>query len=197
MSLAAILMAGGCTDSKPAPATGSTTAPKTNQFETGRFALQKMLPAAHLWAGDAAPIQLSAAATTESNGHDGKAGTWKAVFASPTRQKSEPFIWSGMADATRKVDHGLEDTYNPSNRSTQTWDLNFLKVDTDQAFAVAQKHGGKELLEKEPQLGVNYLLDFSALANQLRWHVIYGGDTSMGKLTVIVDASTGQFVHKE
>ena len=102
-----------------------------------------------------------------------------------------------MADAERKVDHGVEDSYNSGNLSTQTWDVNFLKVDTDQAFAVAQQHGGKELLEKEPQLGVNYLLDFNKLANQLRWHVIYGGSTSMGKLTVVIDASTGHFIHKE
>jgi len=197
MLFAWIFLTSGCTDSKPAPASSDANPPKANQFETGRFALQKLIPVAHFWAADAAPVQLSSSATSESNGHDGKAGNWQAVFASPTRQRSEPFIWSGMADAPRKVDHGLEDTYNPSNRSTQTWDLNFLKVDTDEAFAVAQKHGGKELLEKEPQLGVNYLLDFSALTNQLRWHVIYGGTTSLGKLTVLVDASTGKFIHKE
>ncbi|HJY87878.1 MAG TPA: hypothetical protein VKE24_13670, partial [Candidatus Acidoferrales bacterium] len=153
--------------------------------------------AAHFWAGDAAPVQLSSTATGSSNGHDGKSGVWRAVFASPSRQKSEPFVWSGMADAERKVDHGVEDSYNPSNRSTQTWDLNFLKVDTDKAFTVAQQHGGKQLLEKEPQLGVNYLLDYSALTNQLRWHVTYGGNPSMGRLTVLVDASTGEFIHKE
>lgn len=191
------LLLAACSDSKPAPASETTAPPKTNQFETGRFALQKLLPAAHFWAGDAAPVQLSSTATASSNGHDGKAGEWRAVFASPSRQKSEPFIWSGMADAERKVDHGVEDSYNPSNRSTQTWDLNYLKVDTDKAFAVAQQHGGKQLLEKEPQMGVNYLLDYSALTNQLRWHVVYGGSGSMGRLTVLVDASTGEFIHKE
>ncbi len=48
-----------------------------------------------------------------------------------------------------------------------------------------------------PHKGVNYLLDYSALTNQLRWHVTYGGNTSMGRLTVLVDASTGEFIHKE
>lgn len=191
------MLLAGCSDSNTAPAGTAANAPKTNQFETGRFALQKLLVAAHQWAGDAAPVELSSTATTDSNGHDGKSVSWRAVFASPTRQRSEPFLWSGMADAARKVDHGVEDSYNPSNRSTQTWDLNFLKVDTDRAFAVAQEHGGKKLLEQEPQLGVNYVLDYSALTNQLRWHVIYGGNTSMGKLTVLVDASTGNFIHKE
>jgi hypothetical protein len=197
ISIAALLLLSGCEDSKPAAVGAGANPAKTSEFETGRFALQKMLPSARLWAGDAAPVQLSSTATTASNGHDGKSANWSAVFASPSRQKAEPFLWTGMADAERKVDHGVEDSYNPANLSTQTWDVNFLKVDTDQAFAVAQQHGGKQLLEKEPQLGVNYQLDFNKFANQLRWHVIYGGNGSMGRLTVVVDASTGQFIHKE
>jgi hypothetical protein len=79
----------------------------------------------------------------------------------------------------------------------QTWDLNFLKVDTDQAFSTAQEHGGKELLEKDPKLGVSYLLDFDPSSSQLRWHVMYGGSGSSGKLTVLVDATSGKFLRKE
>ncbi len=182
----------GCDDNTPKPAQ-----PKTNQFETGRFALQKMIPAARLWSSDAAPVTLSSTATSQTNGHDGKSGLWRAIFASRERKKSEPFLWSGMADAQRKVDHGIEDAYNPNNRSMQTWDLNYLKVDTDKAFEVAQEHGGKALLEKDPQQPIIYLLDFDSGAGQLRWHVIYGDTESGGKLTVLVDASTGQFLRKE
>jgi hypothetical protein len=61
---------------------------------------------------------------------------------------------------------------------------------------VAQEHGGKKLLEKDPKVNVGYLLDFDAQASQLRWHVIYGSD-SIGKLTVLVDASSGVFLRKE
>jgi hypothetical protein len=43
---------------------------------------------------------------------------------------------------------------------------------------------------------VGYLLDFDGQSNQLRWHVIYGSD-SIGKLTVLVDASSGAFLRKE
>jgi hypothetical protein len=191
-----VLAFAGCNENSPKNASSTPSQPKADQFETGRFALQKMLPSAHMWANDAEPVSLSSSATTASNGHDGKAGSWRAVFASPAQQKSEPFIWSGMADAPRKLDHGVEDHYNPNNRSMQAWDLNFLKVDTDQAFAVAQQHGGKQLLEKDPNMGVNYLLDFDPLSNQLRWHVIYGG-SGAGRLTVLVNASSGLFLRKE
>jgi hypothetical protein len=182
----------GCDDSKPAPAPK-----KTNHYETGRFALQYMIPVARLWSPDAQPITLSSSPTTESPGQDGKSGSWRAVFGSRSRQKAEPFMWSGMADAPTKVDHGVEDSFNPNNRSTMPWDLAFLKVDTDKAFEVAQQHGGKQLTEKDPKLQVLYEIDWDAHSNQLRWHVIYGGSDSNSKLTVLVDASSGAFIRKE
>jgi hypothetical protein len=197
--LALALVCLGC-DSEPKKAAatkeGQTAAA---QSQTGRFALQKMLGPARFWAGDAQPVRLESSNLKDSNGHDGKAPFWRALFASPGRQKSEPFTWSGIAsdDTPRGVNHGVEDTYNPANRSSRPFDLNYLKVDTDQAFEVAQKHGGKQVLEKDPKVPVGYLLDWDPQSSQLRWHVIYGGGESIGKLTVLVDASSGEFLRKE
>lgn len=193
--LAALSLALGCEsapEKKPEP-------PKT-EFQTGRFALQKMLVPAHLWSADAQPVNLKSNAGSDNTGHDGKSGFWQATFASPGRQKAEPFSWSGLTgpDAPpRGVNHGVEDTFNPANRSTQPFDLSFLKVDSDKAFEVAQQHGGKQLLEKNPQQQVFYLLDWDPREAALRWHVIYGGSQNNAQLTVIVNASTGEFVHKE
>jgi hypothetical protein len=190
LSVIAVCLA-GCEDNK----TSSTPAEKkTNEFETGRFALQKMLPSARLWAPDAEPIQLESTPTTQDNGQGGKSGDWRAVFGSRSRGKSEPFTWSGMADAPRKIDHGVEDTFNPNNRSTQPFDLNFLKIDTDQAYDVAQKHGGKEITEKDPKTQVTYLLQWNAQAGELEWHVMYADHT---RLTVLVDATTARYLRKE
>jgi hypothetical protein len=187
----------GC-DSEPKKAPGKEGQPVA-QSETGRFALQKMLAPARFWSGDAQPVRLESTNLKGSNGQDGKATFWRALFASPGRQKSEPFTWSGVAteDTSRGVNHGVEDTYNSANRASRPFDLNFLKVDTDKAFEVAQKHGGKQVLEKDPKVNVGYLLDWDVQSNQLRWHVIYGGSESTGKLTVLVDASSGEFLRKE
>ncbi len=170
------------------------TQKKSNEFETGRFALQKMLPSARLWAPDAEPIELKSTPTSQDTGQGGKSANWRAVFGSPGRGKSEPFTWSGMADAPSRVDHGVEDTFNPNNRSTQPFDLNFLKVDTDQVYDVAQKHGGKEITEKDPKTQVTYLLQWNAQAGELEWHVMYADHT---RLTVLVDASSARYLRKE
>ena len=188
----------GC-DSEPQKTAGSKDSQPAVQTETGRFALQKMLAPARFWSPDAQPVRLESTNLKGSNGQDGKATFWRALFASPGRQKSEPFTWSGVAteDTPKGVNHGVEDTYNPANRASRPFDLNFLKVDTDKAFEVAQKHGGKQVLEKDAKVNVGYLLDWDVQSNQLRWHVIYGGSESTGKLTVLVDASSGEFLRKE
>jgi hypothetical protein len=200
--LFAVIFFLGC-DSEPpkkqtSPSGGSQTS--ASQLETGRFALQKMLPAARLWAVDGQPVRMRSQPTKDSNGQDGKSSFWQTTFVSPSRQKSEAFSWSGMsgADAPPKgVDHGREDSYNPANRSIQPFDLSFLKIDSDKAFAVAQQHGGKQLLTKTPGLEVMYVLDWDSPTGKLRWHVIYGGNESRAQLIVIVDASTAEFIHKE
>jgi hypothetical protein len=195
--LALAIVCLGC-NSEPTKTPGKEGQPAV-QSETGRFALQKMLAPARFWSGDAQPVRLESTNLKGSNGQDGKATFWRALFASPGRQKSEPFTWSGVAteDTPKGVNHGVEDTYNPANRASRPFDLNFLKVDTDKAFEVAQKHGGKQVLDKDAKVNVGYLLDWDVQSNQLRWHVIYGGSESTGKLTVLVDASSGEFLRKE
>ena len=193
---ALMLVATGCDSTPSTPAAKATPTP--SQLETGRFALQKMLAPARFWAADAQPVRLESTNVKDSNGHDGKASFWRAQFASVSRQKSEPFSWSGVSspDVQRGVDHGAEDSYNPANRSARTFDLNFLHTDTDKAFEVAQQHGGKQVLEKDPKVSITYLLDWDVQSSQLRWHVMYGGET-VGKLSVLVDASNGDFIRKE
>ena len=86
----------GC-DSGPKTAPASTES-QPSQFETGRFGLQKMLAPAHGWSADAQLVRLESTNLKGSDGHDGKANFWRALFASTGRQKSEPFTWAGSGD---------------------------------------------------------------------------------------------------
>jgi hypothetical protein len=198
--LAALWLLLGCESTPEKKPASNASQQNKIEVQTGRFALQKMLVPARLWAADAQPINLKSNAGKDNPGHDGKSGFWQTTFASPARQKAEPFSWSGLVgpDAPpRGVNHGVEDSFNPANRSTQPFDLSFLKVDSDQAYEVAQQHGGKQLLAKNPNQEVFYLLDWDSRVGELRWHVIYGGSENNAQLTVIVNASTGEFIHKE
>jgi hypothetical protein len=202
IALLLILLAAftGC-DSEPAkPAESAKPAPKGPELLTGRSGFQKTYIAAHGWAADSKPFRIESTSTTDGNGQDGKWAVWRASFASPSQRAAKPYVWSGSAapDApSRGVSPGTEDTYNPSNASTQIFDVAFLKVDSDQALATAQKHGGDKVLEKDSSTPVNYVCDWNHNTNQLVWHVIYGPGRENAKLTVAVDASTGDFIRVE
>jgi hypothetical protein len=174
--------------------------PKGPDLLTARAAFQKLFIAARNYAADVKPFRIESTPTTDGDGHDGKSAIWQTSFASPTHRGVKPFIWSGSAapDApSRGVSPGNEDVYNPGNASTQVFDVAFLKVDSDQAFAVAQKHGGEKILEKDPATPVIYVCDWNHNTNELVWHVIYGSSRDNAKLTVAVNASTGEFIRVE
>jgi hypothetical protein len=196
----ALLFITGCTSQPTQPAQPEKPQPKTPDFDTGRVAFQKMYIAARGWARDAQPFRLQSDITADSKGKDGKADVWRAWFASPSMRSTKPFIWSGTdaSDAPpRGVNPGAEDSYSPSNTSTQVFDIAFLKVDSDAALQTSQKHGGDKVLETTPDTPIFYVLDWSHASNQLIWHVIYGTDRDSAKLRVEVDASSGDFIRVE
>jgi hypothetical protein len=187
-------------DSNTAKTPQSKPEAKPTELLTGRAAFQKVFIAARNYAADVKPFRIESTPSTDSNGQDGKSTIWRASFASATRHSVKPFIWSGTdaADAPpRGVSPGNEDTYNPSNASTQIFDVAFLKVDSDQAFAEAQKHGGDKILAKDAATPVIYICDWNHNTNELTWHVIYGGSREDAKLTVAINASSGAFTRVE
>jgi hypothetical protein len=185
----------GCSSGKSGRASSATPTPtpQPTQTETGRIAFQKLYIQAHMWAPDAQGYLVESQPTKEVTGVDGKSAVWSAHFGSRTRGMAKGYVWSGTdaLDApSRGTEPGSQDSFSPNNLSTQTFDVGFVRSDTDQAFKVAQEHGGKELLAKEPTLPVTYRLEWNSRDNGVAWHVIYG----KYKLSVSVDASTGTYL---
>lgn len=189
----------GC-NSNPARPADVKPEVKAPELLTGRAAFQKVFIAARNYAADVKPFRIESTPSTDGNGHDGKSAIWRASFASATKRGVKPFIWSGSnaPDApSRGVSPGNEDVYNPSNASTQMFDVAFLKIDSDQAFTEAQKHGGEKLLEKDSTIPVLYVCEWNHNTNELIWYVIYGSSRDTAKLTVAINASTGAFIRVE
>jgi hypothetical protein len=188
----------GCSSGPAIPA--EKPQPKAAEFITGRAAFQKLYGAAHGWAPDAEPFRIESLLTADSKGQGGKAAVWRASFASPGQHSAKPYEWSGTdaPDApSRGVSPGVEDSYTATNSSTQVFQVGFLKVDSDQAFEQAQKHGGDKLLQNNPDTPVLYLLDWSRPTSALVWHVFYGPNRDDAKLKVDLNATTGEFIGVE
>lgn len=199
MALLLAVFLSGCSSEPATPAQPEKT-PAKPEIQTGRVAFQKTYIAARSWARDAQPFRLESQITADCKGTDGKAAVWRAYFASPMGRSAKPYVWSGT-DAgeapSRGISPGNEDSYNPSNSSTQVFDVQFLKVDSDQAFDVAQKHGGDKVLEKAADTPISYSLDWARPTSQLIWHVIYGTSRDQAKLVVDVNATSGEFIRVE
>jgi hypothetical protein len=173
---------------------------KEPQFDTGRTAFQRIYLSARLWAPDAKPFRLQSQFTQDAPTADGKAGLWRASFASPSKRMMKLFVWSGLVgpDAPEQgISFSAEDSWSASNSSTQPFDIGFLKVDSDKAYEVAQKNGGEKLTRKNPKQPVIFALSWDAAKNQLVWHVLYGENPTEAKLRLAVDATSGAFLRVE
>lgn len=189
-----------CSSQSPSPAPQAKPAPKTTEQLTARAGLQKAYITARGWAPDAKPFRVESQASADSKGKDGLSAIWRCSFASNAQHGVKPYTWSGSIapDApSRGIDPGTEDSYSPSNSSTQVFDFAFLKIDSDKALETAQKHGGDKILAKNPDTSIFYVLDWSSATNELVWHVIYGDTRNDAKLRVAVNASTGEFLRVE
>jgi len=190
--LLALAVITGCTSEPSQPV------PKAEPPEalTGRSAFQKLYIAARGWTADVRPYQLQSQLFGDNKGKDGKAAIWRAAFASASMRASKPYTWSGVdsPDApSRGVSPGTQDPYTPGS----DFDIQFLKIDSDRAFDVGQKHGGDKVLAEAADTPVLYQLDWNRSGNNLVWHVIYGNSRNDAKLVVDVDASSGEFIRKE
>jgi len=173
---------------------------KQPQYETGRTAFQRMFLAARLWAADVKPFRLQSQFTADAPTAEGKAGLWRASFASPSKRAMKMFVWSGLVGpdaAEQGVSFSAEDSWSASNTSTQPFDIAFLKTDSDKAYEIAQKNGGEKLTKKDPRQPVTFLLSWDGTKNQLVWHVLYGDNPSEAKLRIAVDATSGEFLRVE
>lgn len=200
MALLSLALLTACSSDDNKPAENAKPEQKGPELLTGRSAFQKVYVAARGWNQDAKPFRLESVVTSDANGQDGKWAVWRGSFASATQRAAKPYIWSGSAAdgaPSRGINPGTEDSYSPSNSSTQVFDIAFLKVDSDQAAATALKHGGDKILEKDPKTPVTFICDWNHNTNELVWHVIYGTNRDDAKLKVAVNASTGEFIRVE
>jgi len=173
---------------------------KEAQYDTGRTAFQRTYLAARGWAPDVKPFRLQSQFTADAPTAEGKAGLWRASFASPSRRMMKLFVWSGLVgpDAPEQgISFSAEDSWSPTNSSTQPFDIAFLKTDSDKAYEVAEKNGGEKLTKKDPKQPVTFVLSWDTAKNQLVWHVLYGDNPTETKLRIAVDATSGAFLRVE
>jgi hypothetical protein len=187
----------GCSsNSNPSASEESSTAqpaavpeapPKPSLF-TAKECFGQLQAMAARWSPDAKPFLLESSADPDpdSLGRDGKSSQWSGMFASPTRNATRTFTCSKNG-----VDAGLETAYSSAVIPFEAF---LFKTNSDDAFKVAQEHGGEGLLKRDEKLPVTYALQMSRGQSVPYWFVIYGTDMKNNKGVGVINATTGAFV---
>jgi hypothetical protein len=198
----AILTAGCESTEKPKESTSATpaaTAPPQTTAPvpyTGEEAFNRMLALAVKWSPDAQPARVESVLTPETTGQDGKATIWRGYFASPARRAVKTIVCSGSRRPDAPpfgVSTEGDAAYNAESASL-VFSQYLLKTDTDQAFTIAQQHGGDAIVKKDPQQPVTYVLLKDRKQNGPVWYVIYGASEKDRKGIGVINATTGAFV---
>ncbi len=190
--------------SEPAPTTTTTQTPtkpaepKKPTLSTGQDALEKMAGYAQKqWAVDALPVKLESEMTGETDGKDGKATVWKAVFVSQSRAKARFFSWSGSL-AQGAPPQGVMATAGEFQVTPDllsgAFNTFLVKTDTDKAYSIAQEHGGDAIMKKDPKVVINYALEFDRKNNAPLWVVIYGESLKKNEGYGVINGLTGVFM---
>jgi len=199
ISVAILTVACSSSENKSASETPAPAAPvkKEPSPYTGQQAFNQMTGLALKWASDAQPARLESVLNKETNGQDGKSTVWRAYFVSPSRHATETIVCSGsrLPDAPPygvSVEGG-EGTYNAESANLAFLGL-LLKTDTDEAYKIAQQHGGDAIIKKDPQQPITYVLLKEPKHNVPVWYVIYGASEKDRKGIGVINATTGAFV---
>src|ERR1700740_147908 len=107
VAIFALACLAGCSSGPTKPAPAEKPQPKTPEAITGTSALYKCYIPARGWAPDAEPYRVESQISGDFKGHDGKAGSWRAGFASPARRSAKSYTWENG-----EVSPSVEDTYS-------------------------------------------------------------------------------------
>jgi len=188
IALAPALLLPSCS-SGPAP---QAAAVKPAVPLTGLHALYQMYTSARAWAQDLQILRYASINIREVPHQDGKAAAWQVVFVSQALAKSRTYTLS-IYEASATLHEGI------FPEAPQNWAgdgkpflLETAKVDTDKAWETALQHGG-DYNTKNPKIPISWTLGMDKGADPV-WRVIWGESAGESGFSVLVDASTGDFI---
>jgi hypothetical protein len=194
------LITAGCA-SGPAPAEpAKQAAPKpAAKPVSGQSALFSMYQVARTWSGDATLLRVENLPVDDIKPEPGKCGAWRAIFASLSKGQKRDYSYA-VADIsqslTKGVRAGSESAYvaNPQQRP---FAIAFVKVDTPAALEDALRDKDiKAFAEKNPELPVQYVLEWGSQTGSPAWRVIWGNTISTSAASAFIDAESGKLLKK-
>lgn len=162
---------------------------------SGQNAYYKMYGAAKGWAQDlqgfrCEPIRLAVIAEKE-----GKFPAWKCAFVSESKRAMKTYTYSVIAaDGIYKDTFGGHDeSYTGPRGQNVPFPILALKIDSEAAIKTAKEQSGP-YIKKNPDMPVTPVLEKTKETANAVWRIYWGANPAMSNYSVLVDASTGEYV---
>jgi len=188
-AFAACLILSSCSSEPPKPKEPE----KPPEPVTGRHALQQMFIAARTWAQDLQIVSMTSLHLSKAAAVPGKADGWQVMFASPNLQQQRAYTWSA-SEISMSIHKGVTDERaQPLSSGTKMFPIAAVKIDSDEAYQVALKKEAK-YAEAHPDMPITYQLQMNQNVPDAVWRIIWGESSATSSNSVLVDASTGQYM---
>jgi hypothetical protein len=197
-ALALAALSTGCSSSPP-PAPAAKKEVKPVSPISGQSALFSMYQVARTWAPDAMVLKLDNMDIPEAKPEPGKYGAWRAMFVSPSRRIKRDYTFS-VADSGPTLHKGPfagpETSYIP-NPTIRPISIQDVKIDTTDALEAALKNKElKAFAEKNPDLPVQFVLEWTSQTPLPAWRVIWGRSVGTSAASAYIDSREGKFLRK-
>ena len=198
VALLAVLTA--CSDT-PAPTAAKKEAEKVEPV-TGQVAVFKMYQMARSWAPDAQVMRLQSMRLSEvKDGPPGTAPAWQATFVSATKGQSRGYTFSiveGEANLHKGAFAGPEESWSGGRSGMDSpFLMAAIKIDTEAAYKTAKESPYSKAAEyekKNPGKPITIMLERTPKHPNPAWRIVWGESTGTSDFSVLIDASTGEFL---
>jgi hypothetical protein len=190
-----------CSDTSTTPTTVAKKEPEKLEPVGGQTGIFKMYQMARSWAPDAQVLTMQSMHLTEAkDGAPGMAPAWQAVFVSAAKSQSRSYTYSiveGEGNLHKGAFAGPEQGWSGPRGVNTPFLMAAIKVDTDAAYKTAMETPTSRAADydkKNPGKPITILLERTAKHPDPAWRIIWGESVGTSNFSVLVDASTGQYL---
>jgi hypothetical protein len=188
------LVLAGCSGAPQQPVKKAEEKPP--EAASGREALYKMFMAARSWSTDVEILKLSSIHLPEVPAEPGKAAAWQVTFVSPSKGRAKGWTYSvvqGEGNLHKGIFAGHEEGWSGPRGITKPLIIQAVQTDSDAAYKTALTKA-TDYEKKNPGKTISIILEAGSKHPNPTWRVIWGESVSSSNFSVLVDASTGQYV---
>jgi hypothetical protein len=190
----------GCSDTPTAPA--AKKEPEKLEPVTGQSALFKMYQMARSWGGlELQVLKMQSMRIPEvKDTPPGTAGAWQATFVSTAKSATRDYTFS-VAESEGNLHKGAfagpEGGWTGSRGVNTPFLMAAVKVDTDTAYKTAiddPKTKAADYDKKNPGKPITIILEKTNKHQDPVWRIVWGESVGTSNFSVLIDASTGDYL---